>query len=395
MRSKCSKINLCIMNSKKATMAVLDEDTILEIVVRLPLKYAIRCMVLNKNLFHLISQRKKALVSSAYPDIEGSILCRWNDITFKRIAPGSPKISITIPHPDNPIILDSCNGVLLLHFRKQHRICVFNPITGGIMPLSTLIKLKVSEDNVALAVDMDALTIFQFKLVVADTFSISEEETLWTFTVLVPSGATSWLIKSPVEFISRSDPCSCIGYAYVHGCVYWLDKLNNSIIMFDMEKEEATSIRSLEYAEEFSASLFGSLDGSLLSVYNLENEINICCYDQVEDAWQLKHKIAHTTSDPVISFCNGQHLLITDYSCISLPTFRDGLVFMYDILSDKWEKLSPEGFSFEHPNRKTFFPFVPTLAKVSDIYLHHSKTEFAEVYLQGLQRLVMQETVIG
>ncbi|KAL8458600.1 hypothetical protein ACS0TY_036206 [Phlomoides rotata] len=391
------------MNSKKSTaetMVVLDDDMILEIVVRLPLKCAIRCMILNKNLFHLISQQKKALLALAYPDIEGRIFCRFDDDTFTKITPRSSEISIraiTIPKrsdPKNPIILDSCNGVLLLNFVTQSKICVFNPITGGIMLVNPFIRNKLNAVTVALAVDLDAQTIFQFKLVVAETFYHSEEENLWTFTVLVPFDGTSWLIKSPVELI-----CSCRGspsrFVYVHGCVYWADEMNHILIMFDVEKETARSIDWPDYSTECIAFLAGSSCGSLLSVYTLENETEIHSYDQVKDEWQLQHKITKFVSNPGVLFCNGQHLLIADYP--SSPTlsrlrmFRNKVLYMYDILSDKWEEISAENFSFRIINQKSFVSFVPTLAKVSDKYLHDPEFEFAEVYLRGLQCLVMQE----
>ncbi|KAL8466232.1 hypothetical protein ACS0TY_035372 [Phlomoides rotata] len=376
-------------------MAELEEDMILEIVVRLPLKYAIRCMVLNKNLFRLISQQKKSLVSSAYPDIEGSIFSRYDAVAFKRMTRGSSKISMrTIPkrYDENPIILDSCNGVLLLYFYEQSQSCVFNPITGGIMLVNPFIKHKLRDVRAALAVDLDAKTIFQFKLVVAETFSHSEDENLWRFTVLVPSGGTSWLIKSPVELICRGDLCMRDQFVYVLGCVYWADERNHSIIMFDVEKEKARRILWPQYPGEAQAFFSGSSDGSLQCVYTLHDVIEIHSYDQVKDAWQLKHKIMNTVIAPGLLLCDGQCLLNANCNVFWLFNHHDKVLFMYDILSDKWEKIGIEGLSFYNYVRDNYFSFVPTLAKVSDKYLHDPEFEFAEVYLRGLQRLVMQET---
>lgn len=238
--------------------AELPHDMILHIIMQLPLKYAIRSCILNKRIYNVISTPKfvrdhHALLSSSSPSSSNPIIFHNSFIFHKPSAKfttiNSPvRKSITLADQDM-LLLDSCNGILLLYGRQSALYCVFNPFTGGVMFLNYDIKrphrwglaVEIPCNNNAPATSSNSA--FDFKLVELQTKKLGARgHTRLRFLVLVPSRDRG-LVKKEFNLDYEGSFTPLIGPGrrpvYGHGSLHWLGVGATAIAAFDVESGRA------------------------------------------------------------------------------------------------------------------------------------------------------------
>ncbi|KAL0368763.1 UNVERIFIED_CONTAM: hypothetical protein Scaly_1095200 [Sesamum calycinum] len=379
----------------------LPDDLVLEIIARLPPKYALQCSSLNKSFFRAIScpyfARRNAVLSSSRSS-NSSILIRcsyrspkiYTRLSLENPSGRPPVASTTLI--DQVSVLDSCYGVLLLRVNSSQLHHVFNPVTGGIMPVE---HLKVHSDpGVSLVVDFLPDSSFDLKLA---TFNYSyptwesPQRTHLTFEILVPHQDFTE-IKSQVGL-------SCEGLTlmrdahikpvYAYGSVHWLADDATKIIALNVEKEQARIIHGpvkRNYGRGFGPhghKWFGLAEGSLSYVYTLREQILVLAHDSSTDEWRVRYRIDDIIQNDGI----GMPLFFDGRRAFVRVGERGDEVYEVD-MGNKWTKrgvVEQWSDTFQH-----FFSFFPTLAKVSDDYLHNRPTHVKDYHLIEYTLLQLQ-----
>lgn len=384
-------------------MAELPHDIILEIMKRLPLKHAVGCCILNKYLYNHISTpqfaRDHALLSSS--PISDPIIfhCSANHTKFTVINSPVPK-PITLPN--EVMILDSCNGVLLLQCGWSANYYVFNPFTGGVMFLNYDIK---SRNCVGLAVDIPAnpssSSSYDFKLVAVDTRTTSFGQTRLRFRVFVPSRRGELVMKNSVDlYHGGSFTPSTERPVYAHGCLHWVGNDGVAIAAFDVASGRARIMGGpLTKAEEdcdYFHSWFGLAQYSLQFVHTTREEVIVYSHNYVTQEWRVVCKIPNAsfpTSDGVRMFCDAKPVFF-DGGNVFFHIRREekGEIYVHDLSVGKWKKRGEVG----EESYQNYIEFVPTTARVSDVCMSAKRRSTQKgLCLLGLQQLLMDHESIN
>ncbi|KAL2242322.1 putative F-box/kelch-repeat protein At1g20790 [Sesamum indicum] len=375
--------------------AALPEDVILEILARLPPKYALQCSALNKSFFQAIScpyfARRNAALSSS-PSSNSTILIRCSSRCPKIYT----RLSLEIPRRHLPAattilmhevkVLDSCYGILLLRVKSSELHHVFNPITGGIVPVDHL-SVHLNQ-GVGLVIDFLPDSSYGLKLA---TFYIHPTEkdrrgSLLKFSILVPYQDFTE-IKSQVSLFCEGLTLvkdEHMKPVYAHGSVHWLANHGTKVIAFNVQKGKARifdgpvkgGLRHLGYK------WFGLAEGSLSYVYTPPGEIVVVAHDSSTDEWRVRYRINDLRVLSNRNYGKGMPLFFDGRRVVVRVGRRDGGDEVYEFemgMNEKWEKrgvVEQWSDAFQH-----FFTFNPTLAKVSDNYLHNNPTHVREYHL--------------
>lgn len=368
-------------------MADQNDDIILEIIARLPMRYAVQCSILNRNFRKLISGSSfRRLMAAVSPP---SIFCCSTFCPFTFTKLGRPPKQQVLDRSVS--IKASCNGLLLLEIKRSHY--VFNPLTRAIMKLHAVFFFGVR--HVTLAVDWG---YSHFKLVTMDAL---HRENL-TFRVYAPISDRRLIRESTVRFARDPSFNSRFGGevedgkmtmpVYAEGCVYWLADDGTATALFDVEKEKVRMIEgplNLNQGDWVSHKWFGFCEGSINVVYAFSRNIMIWELDERKGEWRVKHRIGnisnHRNNDdgngkPV--FYDGRRLYF--HTRIS---GRDGNVDVYDVERKRWAKNHWVVAGWKDRSQ-LFFSYFPTTAGVSGLDIHSIKgrPSFKRT-LRGLRRL--------
>ncbi|KAK4387824.1 hypothetical protein Sango_2389000 [Sesamum angolense] len=328
----------------------LPDDLVLEIIARLPPKYALQCSSLNKSFFRAIScsyfARRNVVLSSSRSS-NSSILIRcsyrspkiYTRLSLENPSGRLPVASTTLINQVS--VLDSCYGVLLLRVKSSQLHHVFNPVTGGIMPVE---HLKVHSDpGVSLVVDFLPDSSYDLKLATFYSYPTWESplETHLTFDILVPHQDFTE-IKSQVSL-------SCEGLTlmrdahikpvYAYGSVHWLADDATKIIALNVEKEQARIIDGpvkRNYGRGFGPhghNWFGLAEGSLSYVYTLREQILVLAHDSSTDEWRVRYRI----DDIIKNYGIGMPLFFDGRRAFVRVGQRGDEVYEFD-MGNKWTK---------------------------------------------------------
>ncbi|XP_022853430.1 putative F-box protein At1g20800 [Olea europaea var. sylvestris] len=187
-------------------------------------------------------------------------------------------------------LMESCSGLLLLHFEIHNTYGVFNPITGEFQ----LVPNNQHGGPIGLAVDSSTQS---YRLVAVD---VKQNLTNWekkvfkfmTFT----SSSCMWeeaheeeLVCELPTFLTRNAlPI------FLRNSMNWLIN-DGSILAFDLERRRARIIKgpnktTVDVKFEYDV-WFGAVQDSLVFVRAFESEIVIYVYDCVQKKWQILHTI--------------------------------------------------------------------------------------------------------
>ncbi|KAM3381451.1 putative F-box/kelch-repeat protein [Capsicum galapagoense] len=323
-------------------MELKDDFLVGEIISRLPLKLAVQCKVLNKNIKCIISdpgffqtwfQRQENPSTELIYRVKAA-----NDTTLHKVTLHPIPITQieTIFSYDNEI-LASCNGLILFDFGLVTKYCVFNPLTGEHQlipyPLPTTYRLN----KMGFAVDYPNSD--QYKLVTISEL-VENSNLFYNFHLLSSERPGLWL-----EIQLRTD-CfiSFSGNPPVYWCgsLYWL-RCDGSVVAFDTRREEAILINRPAFIDQYDFSYgnistgrniwLGRAQGVLTLVCIFRRFIVLATYDNARSSWTVTHTLDNFISRPDDGFVTGFPVWI-DSKQVSflkhIPTTRLHDLYEYD-----------------------------------------------------------------
>ncbi|XP_047264660.1 putative F-box/kelch-repeat protein At1g20940 [Capsicum annuum] len=323
-------------------MELKDDFLVGEIISRLPLKLAVQCKVLNKNIKCLISdpgffQTWFQLQENPSTELIYRVKAA-NDTTLHKVTLHPIPITQieTIFSYDNEI-LASCNGLILFDFGLVTKYCVFNPLTGEHQlipyPLPTTYRLN----KMGFAVDYPNSD--QYKLVTISEL-VENSNLFYNFHLLSSERPGLWL-----EIQLRTD--SFISFSgnppvYWCGSLYWL-RCDGSVVAFDTRREEAILINRPAFIDQYDFSYgnistgrniwLGRAQGVLTLVCIFRRFIVLATYDNARSSWTVTHTLDNFISRPDDGFVTGFPVWI-DSKQVSflkhIPTTRLHDLYEYD-----------------------------------------------------------------
>ncbi|KAJ8554099.1 hypothetical protein K7X08_024777 [Anisodus acutangulus] len=278
----------------------LPDDLLVEIITRLPLKFAVQGKVLNKNLNGRISD----------PKFSTQLICTSRSMglfqNFHKISLNPiPTIGCEMNLPYDIELLDSCKGLILFDFEAIKSYCVFNPITRAhqLIPYREPTTFMMISDP-GIAVDYPSSN--QYKLVTIS--KLARHSNLFDkFHVLSSDRSGLWR-----EIQLRSNTFSDL--AIVSGPVFWRNSLHwlrsdGSVLPFDTNREEAVLIERPKFIDHCDF-MYGKIltgcdkwlgvaQGLLTLVCIFKKSIIIAAYDYASSNWRVSHTLENFVSGTV------------------------------------------------------------------------------------------------
>ncbi|KAF3658181.1 hypothetical protein FXO38_13346 [Capsicum annuum] len=390
----------------------LNEDIVVDIISRLPVRLAVQCKVLSNSFNNKLCE----------PNISQSFASRWfrdQNITNLLICSSSLPSPSPSPSPDeifnffrkvasnnpwlrrgqisrtsslNVSLLASCKGLLLLEFHQFKTFCIFNPVTG----LHQLIPypepkhyFSTMDAGVGLAVDhpnsnryyklvtvgmLNKLQGYRFRV-----FSSEEAGVVWREFQLRRRVYTGTSLVGPQP-------------VYAHNCLHWLTS-NGNILAFDTKSStgQATIINHPEVLRHYFKdptygiicfmfdAVLGLAGGVLTLLCAFKKTIVIFGYDYASRNWTASYTLPNVSPDlvgrlggpafPILCFDGGKLFILGS----SQAAQRPGYLYEYDSGMKTYKKVD-EAFDMHN---SIFFSWEPTLASIPKTelppYTVHSK----------------------
>ncbi|KAH0689942.1 hypothetical protein KY289_017300 [Solanum tuberosum] len=391
----------------------LNEDIVVDIISRLPVKLAVQCKVLSKSFNNKLCE----------PNISQSFASRWfrdqnitNLLIYWTPSPtqssyeisnysckffcSNPRLRLGYERRSSSLnvsLLTSCKGLLLLEFHKFKTFCIFNPITKVHQLISypePTNYFSTVGGGAGLAIDHPT-TNHNYKLVTVGmlnkcrgyrfrVFSSEEAGVVWHEFLFLKEVYYRTSIVSPQP-------------VFVHDCLHWLTSDGN-VLAFDTKSStgQATIINlPREVLHVYlNDPMYGAINfmfdavlelvrGVLTLVCSFKKFIVIFCYDYVSRKWKVSYTLPNFKPDlvgrvggPASPICfDGEKLFIFGrYRAAQ----RTGYLYEY-VLEMKTYKKVGEVFNM---HSAIFFWWEPTLARIPKTelppYKVHSK-HFPEI----------------
>ncbi|KAJ8554069.1 hypothetical protein K7X08_024747 [Anisodus acutangulus] len=344
----------------------LPDDLLVEIITRLPLKFAVQGKVLNKNLNGRISD----------PKFSTQLICTSRSMglfqNFHKISLNPiPTIGCEMNLPYDIELLDSCKGLILFDFEAIKSYCVFNPITRAhqLIPYREPTTFMMISDP-GLAVDYPSSN--QYKLVTIS--KLARHSNLFDkFHVLSSDRSGLWH-----EIQLRSNTFSDL--AIVSQPVFWRNSLHwlrsdGSVLAFDTNREEAILIERPKFIDHCDF-MYGKIltgcdkwlgvaQGLLTLVCIFKKSIIIAAYDYASSNWRVSHTLDNFVSGPD-GFINGFPVLIDSkhvFFLLERPLTIYHNVYEYDTELNGYRKTAKLRTKADY----SMYSYNPTLASVHEM----------------------------
>ncbi|KAL5707996.1 hypothetical protein ACHQM5_018838 [Ranunculus cassubicifolius] len=269
----------------------VDDDTLSEILIRLPIKHMVSCKLVSKLWFKLIS-------SLCIPRIQTSNLYgQWNFACLN----DTPNLSlidscIASNYPFSPSLpedfIDCCNGFLLFFDAYLMRYCIFNPSTQQHVSFTTSSSNKEEAQFAALIYDKRYEVVY-----------ISHSGFMNIFSFTYGKWEVHKIVLDSIVASSGWSPRS----VFFQGSVYRLS-LSGHLLKFDVRD---ISCRAIELPEVVvRAAPIGCLGVSQGSIcYSWSDHCSFVRVWTFEDEWNLKRTICFKQFD--------QHPICCDHDVFS------------------------------------------------------------------------------
>ncbi|KAJ8554094.1 hypothetical protein K7X08_024772 [Anisodus acutangulus] len=343
----------------------LPDDLLVEIITRLPLKFAVQGKVLNKNLNGRISD----------PKFSTQIICTSRSMglfqNFHKISLNPiPTIGCEMNLPYDIELLDSCKGLILFDFEAIKSYCVFNPITRAhqLIPYREPTTFMMIS-NPGLAVDYPSSN--QYKLVTIS--KLARHSNLFDkFHVLSSDRSGLWR-EIQLRSNTFSDLAIVSGPVFRLNSLHWL-RSDGSVLAFDTNREEAVLIERPKFIDHCDF-MYGKIltgcdkwlgvaQGLLTLVCIFKKSIIIAAYDYASSNWRVSHTLDNFVSGPY-GFINGFPVLIDSkrvFFLLERPLTIYHDVYEYDTELNGYRKTAKLHTRVDYP----MYCFNPTLAIVHE-----------------------------
>ncbi|OMO88540.1 hypothetical protein COLO4_20224 [Corchorus olitorius] len=356
-RREGKKIRFCVEEAKKL-LTDLPTVMVVEILSWLPLKSIFKCRCVCKTWLQIISNPLFAklhlsrspisiLIHEKVPKREAGYLRLYQvvealDSGFIQIEETifTPRLNL----PDSSFILvDSCNGLVLLCGIEMKLVCVCNPV------LDEFITIKVPQEDKR---TFNAFFCFGFSVktnqykVVQTFYVYGEGSKAELYTV----GTGSW------KSLGNAPYCSNLGYTrfntFLHGACHWVEYLNFNlndqkikIVCFDFEND---MFRDLPSPPQFKPE-----KDDLLMLGVIEDSLCACCFREdsyqfdiwvmkdygVKESWTMQFRIEDTFFPysrgdyycPLILLKNGRMLMSCSDEEVICYNLKENRLMVTDI----------------------------------------------------------------
>ncbi|MCD7472598.1 hypothetical protein HAX54_013875 [Datura stramonium] len=216
----------------------------MEIISHLPLKLAVQCKVVSKNLNHWISDAKFShtlfqhqKVNTLFFSSGGASVIRRE---LQRIFRNGRLIVPTIQHQTTSHprfrVISVCNGLLLLDFIELGTFCVFNPVTGShqlILYPQHYRHMRCGQAGLF----VDYPVSDQYKLITVERLDQGKG---YKFHLLSSSSSSG--LWHEFQINNNSKP------VHLHDSLHWLTATGR-ILSFDIKRQEATILDPPQFAQ--------------------------------------------------------------------------------------------------------------------------------------------------
>ncbi|XP_057970447.1 F-box/kelch-repeat protein At3g06240-like [Malania oleifera] len=351
----------------------IPEDVVTFILLRLPLKFAVRFKCVCKSWCAQISKPNfiiKSLNWSVFGDDSARLLLKHVDLSTgvrlpalsvvsdkvldENTVPVRPRLDFPLPNDACPTVKGPCNGILLLcitYVDNRHDVLLWNPTTGNhyVLPQSNVPRIPNGEDSLigAYGFGFDPRT-GDYKVIRFLNNHSDDGMSAYQQVELFSLKANSWkeIPNEGIDFDMQD--INVNGFTvgtYMNANLHWLVSFGNSedtlILVFDVSDEVFHLMPipdpGLHYIRLF---LFNDMIGLVHSPCDESQNLtsfNVWVMHQygVKESW-----VKVLTVGPVVGlYCsigfwrNGEFLLER----------RDGQLFVYDPSTQKLLKLQHEG----------------------------------------------------
>ncbi|XP_016566824.1 putative F-box/kelch-repeat protein At1g20790 [Capsicum annuum] len=375
-----------------------------EIISRLPLKEAVRCKVLNKDIKARISDPQffqTWFQRQEHPSTELIYTVNAVRRTLHKITLHNPLpiAQIETPFSFDIEILASCNGLILFDFEQVTKYCVFNPLTGEHQlipyPLPTTDKLH------SMGFAVDYLNSDQYKLVTIGEL-VENSNLFYNFHLLSSERPGLWR-----EIQLRTD--SFISFSgnppvYWCGSLYWL-RCDGSVVAFDTRREEAILINRPAFIDQYDLSYGNSSTGQNIWLGRAQGVLTLLCifrrfivlatYDNARSSWTVTHTLDNFISHPD-GFVTGFPVWIDSNQVSFLkdrPLTRYHDLYEYDIEINDYR----QGAAWDTVD-KPMYCFHPTLASVHQMPFDNVETDdllYIAAKLNEIRGFIIEDDIIN
>ncbi|PHT61777.1 Protein REVEILLE 1 [Capsicum annuum] len=283
----------------KDIMELKDDVLVWEIISRLPLKLAVQCKVLNKDIKGRISdpeflrtwfRRQEDPSTELIYTLNGRHRS-LHKITLHPI----PNTQIETPLSCDIEILASCNGLILIDFDRVTKYCVFNPLTGEhqlipypLMPSNRLHSMGFAVDYP----DSD-----QYKLVTISE-RVKYSHRFYKFSLLSSQQPGFWHeiqqeTNSFRPFPEGNPP------VYWCGSLYWL-RCEGSVVAFDTRRQ-ASRVIEARFIPQYDFNYGNISTGNNMWLGTAQGVLTLACifrrlivlatYDNARSSWTVTHTV--------------------------------------------------------------------------------------------------------
>ncbi|XP_009777611.1 putative F-box/kelch-repeat protein At1g20940 [Nicotiana sylvestris] len=382
----------------------LNEDLVLDIISRLPVKLALQCRVLSKSFNNKLCEPNvcQSYASRWFQDQNISKLLIYSSSSlsssryeisnfFCKVYVNPSRDEISTISPLNVSVLSSCKGLLLLEFHQLKTFCIFNPITGmhQLIPYPELRNyFSTRGGGVGLVVDHPTPN-GHYKLV---TIGMLNRYEGYKFCVFSSEEAGVVWHEFQLRMDVRGDSLVNPQPVYVHDCLHWL-RNDGSILAFDTKSSSGKASifnRPEIITRYFFDPMYGIISfpcdawlgvvrGVLTLVCVFKKFIVIFGYDHVSRNWTVSYTLPNfmpdlrNYGDDLLKWFDGKKLFFVVNHSASRGA-STGYLYEYDTERKTYEKVDTLLLDMDST---IFFSFEPTLANVHKTvlppYTIHSK----------------------
>ncbi|KAG7035550.1 F-box protein, partial [Cucurbita argyrosperma subsp. argyrosperma] len=298
--SKAPKITTPFSSAAAKSLAD-DDDLLLEILLRLPIRSLIRFKSVSKRWHSLISDPTFCHRRMTFqPSTPSGILCRPHSrrfspgFDFVYLHPNPPRVPLESLEPSVPkrrfVILKSCNGLLLGRSYRKNDYYVYNPTTKQYKKLPKL-QMNKNSTSIYLNLAYDPLRSSNYKVVCVRVLDSTNFE-----IKIYSSDSGFW--RPCCEGSSKA--LFILGFScgvYWNGALYWLRYLENCICL-DLCEEKLHRLaipRASDGWRDRTIKYFGNWCGRLYWIEGVDSEsTELIVYEMGDDrgcGWSLKYRV--------------------------------------------------------------------------------------------------------
>ncbi|KAG6405084.1 hypothetical protein SASPL_132666 [Salvia splendens] len=249
-----------------------NNDLLTQILILLPAKSVTRCKLVCKHWLSLVSSEKFCHLHTLHsPKLQPSLLLNPNlrnpSLQFFNFNPIMNGEKLMIPYTfsfPNPIIISSCNGLMLLKsHHKDESFHVYNPTTKLSRKIS--VTDTYSDNIVALALAFDPSKSPHYKVVCIKSTSEDRIHPLKVDTCAIEvydSESCVWKLRLWFVFPERLEMCGGYGGVYCNGSIYW--DILDAVVYYDIAQNEFETLDMPLYAPSYRQHILHLADSSSL-----------------------------------------------------------------------------------------------------------------------------------